>query len=83
MGDVIAEREGGFHSFQEYYRHIVGDSTGVALANMIDAPREFGRHGIRREGSVARPWANRNWVTLAASSLPASRSTIACRLNPA
>ena len=30
-------RAGGFHSFQEYYRHIVGDSTGRALAAMIDA----------------------------------------------
>jgi chemotaxis protein methyltransferase CheR len=30
-------RGGGFRSFQDYYRHIVGDTTGEALANMIDA----------------------------------------------
>jgi len=30
-------RDGGFQSFQEYYRHIVEDSTGLALASMIDA----------------------------------------------
>src|SRR5579863_8251400 len=30
-------RTGGFHSFQEYYRHVLGDSTGEALAGMIDA----------------------------------------------
>ncbi len=30
-------RSGGFRSFQEYYRHVLGDSTGAALAGMIDA----------------------------------------------
>jgi chemotaxis protein methyltransferase CheR len=30
-------RTGGFGSFQEYYRHVLGDSTGAALAGMIDA----------------------------------------------
>src|SRR3954464_14003005 len=30
-------RSGGFQSFQDYYRHIVDDSTGKALARMIDA----------------------------------------------
>ncbi|HEY1341947.1 MAG TPA: protein-glutamate O-methyltransferase CheR, partial [Bryobacteraceae bacterium] len=30
-------RGGGFRSFQEYYRHVVGDNTGEALAGMIDA----------------------------------------------
>jgi chemotaxis protein methyltransferase CheR len=30
-------RTGGFRSFQEYYRHVLGDSTGAALAGMIDA----------------------------------------------
>jgi chemotaxis protein methyltransferase CheR len=30
-------RSGGFRSFHEYYRHIVDDSTGEALAGMIDA----------------------------------------------
>jgi chemotaxis protein methyltransferase CheR len=30
-------RHGGFHSFQEYYRHVVSDHTGEALARMIDA----------------------------------------------
>ena len=30
-------RQGGFRSFQDYYRHIVADSTGEALAGMIDA----------------------------------------------
>ncbi len=30
-------RSGGFGSFHDYYRHIVGDSTGEALAGMIDA----------------------------------------------
>jgi chemotaxis protein methyltransferase CheR len=35
LGKLV--RGGGFHSFQEYYRHIVGDPTGQALAAMIDA----------------------------------------------
>ena len=30
-------RDGGFHSFHQYYRSIVEDRTGVALARMIDA----------------------------------------------
>jgi chemotaxis protein methyltransferase CheR len=30
-------RKGGFRSFQDYYRHVVADHTGVALAAMIDA----------------------------------------------
>jgi chemotaxis protein methyltransferase CheR len=30
-------RNGGFRSFHAYYRHVVGDSTGEALAAMIDA----------------------------------------------
>jgi chemotaxis protein methyltransferase CheR len=30
-------RTGGFHSYREYYRHVLGDSTGEALAGMIDA----------------------------------------------
>jgi chemotaxis protein methyltransferase CheR len=30
-------RKGGFRSFQDYYRHIVADHTGVALAAMVDA----------------------------------------------
>jgi chemotaxis protein methyltransferase CheR len=30
-------RTGGFRSFQQYYRHVLGDSTGEALAAMIDA----------------------------------------------
>ena len=30
-------RGGGFRSFQDYYRHIVEDKTGEALAGMIDA----------------------------------------------
>jgi chemotaxis protein methyltransferase CheR len=30
-------RNGGFRSFQQYYRHVLDDSTGVALAGMIDA----------------------------------------------
>jgi chemotaxis protein methyltransferase CheR len=30
-------RDGGFHSFRDYTRHIVNDSTGAALASMIDA----------------------------------------------
>jgi len=30
-------RNGGFRSFQDYYRHIVEDRTGQALASMIDA----------------------------------------------
>jgi len=30
-------RDGGFRSFHDYYRHIVEDSTGLALASMIDA----------------------------------------------
>ena len=28
---------GGFRSFQEYYRHVLADATGEALAGMIDA----------------------------------------------
>jgi chemotaxis protein methyltransferase CheR len=30
-------RSGGFNSYQDYYRHILRDSTGEALAAMIDA----------------------------------------------
>src|SRR5438034_5999841 len=30
-------RGGGFQTFQDYYRHVVADSTGAALASMIDA----------------------------------------------
>jgi chemotaxis protein methyltransferase CheR len=30
-------RKGGFRSFEDYYRHVLGDRTGVALAAMIDA----------------------------------------------
>jgi chemotaxis protein methyltransferase CheR len=30
-------RGGGFRSFHDYYRHIVDDATGAALATMIDA----------------------------------------------
>jgi chemotaxis protein methyltransferase CheR len=30
-------RKGGFRSFQEYYRHVLADRSGVALAAMIDA----------------------------------------------
>ena len=29
--------DGGFHSFHEYYRHIVEEPSGIALASMIDA----------------------------------------------
>jgi chemotaxis protein methyltransferase CheR len=32
----LVER-GGFRSYQEYYRNVLSDSTGVALAHMIDA----------------------------------------------
>src|SRR5580704_13136298 len=30
-------REDGFRSFQDYYRHVVADRSGAALAAMIDA----------------------------------------------
>jgi chemotaxis protein methyltransferase CheR len=30
-------RDGGFRSFHEYYHHILDDTTGLALASMIDA----------------------------------------------
>ena len=30
-------REGGFRSFEEYYRHVVQDQSGAALIGMIDA----------------------------------------------
>jgi chemotaxis protein methyltransferase CheR len=30
-------RECGFQSFQAYYRHVIADHTGVALATMVDA----------------------------------------------
>jgi chemotaxis protein methyltransferase CheR len=30
-------RKGGFRSFQDYYRHVLADRTGTALASMIDA----------------------------------------------
>src|SRR5260370_18573119 len=30
-------RQGGFHSFDSYYRSVVADTTGVSLAAMIDA----------------------------------------------
>src|SRR5579863_870337 len=29
-------REGGFHSYRDYHRHVLEDSTGHALAAMID-----------------------------------------------
>jgi chemotaxis protein methyltransferase CheR len=30
-------RAGGFHSYQEYYRHVLSDSTGESLLALIDA----------------------------------------------
>jgi chemotaxis protein methyltransferase CheR len=30
-------RNGGFQSFRQYYRHVLGDATGKALAAMVDA----------------------------------------------
>lgn len=30
-------RKGGFRSFQDYYRHVLADRTGFALAAMVDA----------------------------------------------
>jgi chemotaxis protein methyltransferase CheR len=30
-------REGGFRSYRDYHRHVLGDSTGQALAALIDA----------------------------------------------
>jgi len=30
-------REGGFRGFDDYYRHVLGDRTGEALAGLIDA----------------------------------------------
>ena len=30
-------RKGGFRSFQDYYRHVLSDHTGAALAAMVDA----------------------------------------------
>jgi len=30
-------RNGGFRSFQDYYRHVLADQTGAALAAMVDA----------------------------------------------
>ena len=30
-------RQGGFHSFSDYYEHVVSDSSGQALVEMIDA----------------------------------------------
>jgi chemotaxis protein methyltransferase CheR len=35
LGKLV--RGGGFRSFHEYYRHVVQDTTGRALAGMIDA----------------------------------------------
>jgi chemotaxis protein methyltransferase CheR len=35
LGKLV--RGGGFRTFQDYYRHIVGDTTGESLARMIDA----------------------------------------------
>ncbi len=35
LGKVI--RKGGFRSFTEYYRHVVGDPSGEALVQLIDA----------------------------------------------
>jgi chemotaxis protein methyltransferase CheR len=35
LGKLV--RGGGFRSFDDYYRHIVRDTTGQALASMIDA----------------------------------------------
>jgi hypothetical protein len=48
----------------------------LALANKFDAPHELGRHGIRREGSVAQPWVDLSWVNnLNASALPTDLQT--------
>ena len=30
-------RQGGFDSFEKYYRHVIGDSSGEALVGMIDS----------------------------------------------
>jgi hypothetical protein len=46
----------------------------LALANLYHGPRDFGGHGIRREGSVTEPWRDPSWVeNREASSLPLDR----------
>jgi hypothetical protein len=46
----------------------------LALANLYHGPRDFGGHGIRREGSVAEPWRDPSWVEdRGSSSLPLDR----------
>jgi chemotaxis protein methyltransferase CheR len=85
-------RNGGFRSFHEYYRHIVGDATGEALASMIDAlatnhtaflrePDHF--EFLRREvlPKLTRPDAVEIWS--AACSTGEEVWTVACVLNDA
>ena len=46
----------------------------LALANLYHGPRNFGGHGIRREGAVVEPWHDPRWVNnREASSLPLER----------
>jgi len=85
-------RSGGFRSFQEYYQHIVEDSTGKALAGMIDALatnhtaflREPDHFQFFREQIVPR-LAERDVVEVwsAACSTGEEIWTLACLLNEA
>ena len=83
-------RSGGFRSFHDYYRYIVEDFTGHALASMIDAlttnhtaflrePDHF--EFLRREilGSLARQDAFEIWS--AACSTGEEVWTLACVVN--
>jgi chemotaxis protein methyltransferase CheR len=85
-------RTGGFRSFHEYYRHVLGDSTGEALAGMIDALatnhtaflREPDHFQFLRQsvlpGLAARPSLE---IWCAACSTGEEVWTLACLLNEA
>jgi chemotaxis protein methyltransferase CheR len=83
---------GGFRTFHEYYRHVVEDSTGRALAALIDALatnhtsflREADHFDFLRE-RVVPEWRGRDSVEIwcAASATGEEAWTLACLLNEA
>jgi chemotaxis protein methyltransferase CheR len=85
-------RGGGFHSYQQLYRHIVGDSTGESLAALIDAlttnhtaflrePDHF--TFLREQALPALRGRSRIEVWCAACSTGEEVWTLACLLNDA
>ncbi len=85
-------REGGFRSYQDYYRHILADGTGEALASMIDALATNHTSFLREpdhfeflRGQVLPALAPRDQVEVwsAACSSGEEVWTLACVLNDA